>query len=374
MTTLLSDKNVVVISDVLGQRGGAYRATSLLCQALRALGANVTCFATYVESESQEDFQSRSIRIVRPLLRRGYRWDWPNRTLAWQARRYIENTRPCAVIVMGLTRLCGYLLESPVAVQLLVWELTNADPGNKFVDKTAARLLSRCRTVLSPALSIDQHIRATYQYEGPIERLPFWIEPGNRDYQQPPEKFSCDFLFLSRREDDKGLADLIRACELLQRWEYRPQVVIAGGGRSDAYEQLAEELGVRNLVRFVTLPSRSEAMEVLEKSRFVVLPSHHEGYPISLLEAAQRSVPVIATRVGAIPCMMGDGGACAYAAVRNPEDLAKVLRGCLSLSKDEYCRRRRDAFHRFCVLNAAGSNLSRILHISENTASVTGGT
>ena len=362
MTTLLSDKNVVVISDVLGQRGGAYRATSLLCQALRALGANVTCFATFVESESHADFASKSIRIVRPLFRRGYRWDWPNRALAWQARRHIENTRPNAVIVMGLTRLCGYLLESPVADQLLVWELTNADPGNKFVDAKAARLLSRCRTVLSPALSIDQHIRATYHYEGPIERLPFWIEDEGLPYSPPPEQFIADFIFLARREDDKGLRELIQATAMLSKEWPDIKVLVGGPGNKEPYVALARQLGVCENVLFRSLPSREDAMSALSKSRCLVLPSYHEGYPLSLLEAAQRSVPIIASDVGSIREVFGDCSGCSFVQSRSEESLFVAMKKLQETGSDSYASLRRQSHVHFGKL---ASNLAVLKRLTE---------
>ena len=135
--------DVVVVSDVYGQRGGAYRVTSLLSQSLADCGFNTTCFATWVDLDSLTGREY--FTIVQPLIKRGYRWNIPNRVLARQAQHMIESKSPVAVFVIGLTKLCGYLLNSRVADQLLVWELTNANPGNKFVDQSAAKGLSHCR-------------------------------------------------------------------------------------------------------------------------------------------------------------------------------------------------------------------------------------
>ncbi|MGV2336610.1 MAG UNVERIFIED_CONTAM: glycosyltransferase [Planctomycetaceae bacterium] len=186
-----------------------------------------------------------------------------------------------------------------------VWELTNAEQHNKFVDPLAVQRLNRVRGLLSPANVIDKAIRTNYEYTGCIERLQFWIEQGPDCYQPSPPTFSCDFLFLSRREDDKGLEDLIRATSITAFSSRNFRLLIAGAGNPDRYIKLTEDLQLADIVRFVTLNSRGEAIGVLSRARYVVLPSHHEGFPISIIEGTQHSIPFITTPVGAIPEMLG---------------------------------------------------------------------
>ncbi|MFM7168507.1 MAG: glycosyltransferase family 4 protein, partial [Planctomycetaceae bacterium] len=295
----------IVVSDVCGQRGGAYRATSLLCEALCDAGFAATLFAGWVES----DFQTaeRRWRLHLPVVRRGCRWSVPARFQAWQASRAIQRERPELVIAVGLTRVTGLLLGTAAAPHTLVWELTNAEPGNKFVDLRAVRLLSRARGMLSPATVIDRAIRQNYGYQGSIQRLPFWIEAQPAAQSLKPAEFDCDFLFLSRRESDKGLGDLLDAAAELSREGRRFRLSIAGAGSAEPFQTQATELINAGLVKFLSLPSRSDAMAMLRRSRFVVLPSHHEGYPISILESLQAAVPLITTPVGAVPEMLGEG-------------------------------------------------------------------
>lgn len=332
-------REAVVISDVYGQRGGAYRVASLLCHALADLGIRVTCFVTWVDQDSltgQEPF-----RIVRPLIRRAYRWDIPNRILALQATRFIRSREESMVISVGLTALCGYLLGSDVADRLLVWELTNAEVGNKFVSPRAAELLHRCQAVLSPAKVIDQSIRETYRYRGEIKRLPFWIEDEQLGYTPAPDQFRADFLFLARREDDKGLRELIEATALLRSEHPAVRVLIGGPGDETPYRRQAERLGVSEQIEFCALPSRTEAMAALSACRYLVLPSYHEGYPLSLLEAAQRSVPFIATDVGSIRDVFS---ACEGAIIVFPRDVASLFQqmtAALQFGSDVYNQKRR---------------------------------
>lgn len=347
-----------MVSDVFGQCGGAYRVTSLLSHALADCGYNTTCFATWVDLDSLSGREN--FNVVRPIIQRGYRWDIPNRILARQAQRLIESTNPAAVFVIGLTKLCGYLLHSRVADQLLVWELTNADPGNKFVDQSAAGGLSYCRKVLSPATTIDDSIRSTYSYTGEIVRLPFWIEDDGTPFSPPPPEFDADFLFLARREDDKGLRELIRATGVLAKQTDNLRVLIAGPGDDNPYRLLAEQCGASGCISFCSLPSRQDAMRTLSRCRFLVLPSYHEGYPLSLLEAAQHSIPIIATDVGSIREIFGRSDGCCIIPPQDVDALVEAMKSRLSMGAGNYILARRSVFRRFTELSSAASVRDRL--------------
>lgn len=346
------------MSDVFGQRGGAYRVTSLLSQSLADYGFNTTCFATWVDLDSltgQENFQ-----VVQPRIKHGYRWDIPNRVLAWQAQRMIESKSPVAVFVIGLTKVCGHLLNSRVANQLLVWELTNAHPGNKFVDQSAARALSHCRKVISPARTIDDSIRSTYSYSGEIARLPFWIEDEGIPYTPPPVKFEADFLFLARREDDKGLRELIRASGVLAKQIDNLHVLIAGPGDETPYRRLADQCGASQCISFCSLPSRQDAMQTLARCRFLVLPSYHEGYPLSLLEAAQYSIPIIATDVGSIREVFGSCDGCSIIPPKDVDSLVEAMKSRFTMDLVNYITARRAVYERFTQLSSQAAVRDRL--------------
>lgn len=357
----VQSNNAVVVSDVYGQRGGAYRVTSLLCRALAAAGTNVTCFSTWVDADSVTGDEAFS--IVQPGIRHGYRWDIPNRVLAWQAQRFVRSTQPTAVFVIGLTKICGHLLKSSIADQLLVWELTNAAPDNKFVDTTATNYLNRCRLVLSPAATIDNGIRQTYAYKGEVKRLPFWIEDEGLPAAPPPNIYAADFLFLARREDDKGLRELIQATAKLTQRHPAVRVLIAGPGDETPYRILAKECGAEDFVKFCSLPSRDVAMRTLSQCRFLVLPSYHEGYPLSLLEAAQYSIPIIATDVGSITETFGSCDGCKIINARDVDSLANAMRACFTMETEQYIAARRAVHQRFTELSSAEAIRRRLYSV-----------
>jgi glycosyltransferase involved in cell wall biosynthesis len=66
----------------------------------------------------------------------------------------------------------------------------------------------------------------------------------------------------------------------------------------------AAERGVAERVRF--LPPARTVGTLLRSVDALVLPSSHEGFPLVVLEAGWLAVPVIATRVGALPELFGE--------------------------------------------------------------------
>jgi len=373
-----------VVSDVLGRKAGAYLATWLLFRELARLGLKVTCFARHESWAGQES--TDQFEVVRPWLLKGCRRDWPGQCLAWQASRRIRREQPNLVFVAGVTLLARYLLKSASANQLLIWELTNANPGNKFVDREAARLLSRCRGLLSPSKAIDQHIRRTYGYQGPILRLPFWVEDESEKQKAESRKqkwdsgtmglrdngFAADFIFLGRRDSEKGLSELIKATAIVAGEYPAVNVLICGAGDEKPFETLARELGVSQNVTLRFFSTRIEAMDVLSRSRCLVLPSYHEGYPLVLLEAAQHGVPVIATTVGSIPELLNGSKAAILVPPRDVSSLAGAMLRILRESPHDYeqrCRTALDLFGRVSSAEVVATRLRNLLaQLKENSA------
>ncbi len=318
----------------------------------------VTCFAQNATRECGD--APLGFEVVRPIVRRGCRWDLPGRSLAWQAVRSIRRHRPDLVISVGVTRLARYLLRGDVAAKLVVWELTQASPGNKFVDGAASRKLGRCRGMLSPSKTIDENIRATYGYPGKIVRLPFWIEDEQLPAVPALAKYEADFIFLGRRDVDKGLSELLQATAIVARRFPQLRVLVAGPGDDAPFAALARDLGVAPHVSFRFFPKRADAMTALGQSRFLLLPSHHEGYPLVLLEAAQRSVPFIATRVGSIPEVYGGSRAALLVPSKDKDALASAMIIAMSEAPEDYGSRRLAAHSLFRGLASAHAVRSRL--------------
>jgi len=111
---------------------------------------------------------------------------------------------------------------------------------------------------------------------------------------------------ICRLSDEKGLKHLMRAVRFLSAKHADIKVVVIGEGPQE--KELRKIISDESLSEKVLLAGyREAAYNYLPLFDIFVLPSLTEGLPITLLEAMQAEVPIIATRVGGMPGLLGDG-------------------------------------------------------------------
>ncbi|MFC1812278.1 glycosyltransferase family 4 protein [Thermodesulfobacteriota bacterium] len=360
------NKKAFVVTSHLGTIGGGALAPLLLCQELTDLGIEVTAFTESLLFGDEEI--PNSFHIITPWFRKGCRWDIPERVLSFQVEKEIKRQKPEFVFMCGVTKLASSLLRSGIAGHLLMWEFTNATPQNKLVDQDAIRRLNNCRSVLSPSPVIDKGIRETYNYKGNILRLPFWVTDHNLMLVKSPETFSTEFIYLGRRDVEKGLNELVNATAVVAESNPDVRVLITGPGSDKPFRLLAEKLGIEQNISFKFFKTYSETMETLATSKYIVLPSYHEGYPLVLLEAAERSVPFISTDVGSVKEVFNGSGSGLIIPPNDVDGLANAMLQVLSENEKVYQARRsaaRAVFERVSSKEVVRKNLVRVLDAVE---------
>ena len=133
----------------------------------------------------------------------------------------------------------------------------------------------------------------------------------------------------------KGARVLLEAVAKL-RTERDVELVMVGRPRTDGpVARAVDELGIADAVRFVTgLPDPALA-DLFGSAEVAVVPSLYEGFSIPAVEAMACATPLVASRGGALPEVVGDCGVLVDAG--NPSDLAAALGDLL----DDEVRRRR---------------------------------
>lgn len=111
---------------------------------------------------------------------------------------------------------------------------------------------------------------------------------------------------VGRLSAEKGFDRLIRAADMVRRQGVPIQLLIAGDGNElSSLQALIDELSAGESIRMIGYCNDVPAL--LSISDLFVLSSLREGLPNVLLEAMAMSVPVVATRVGAVPRVIEHG-------------------------------------------------------------------
>lgn len=111
-------------------------------------------------------------------------------------------------------------------------------------------------------------------------------------------------LFVGRLVGTKGLPYLIKAMK-----DVNGKLVIVGDGPERArLESLVRSTGVKDRIEFAGRVSGERKAELLSNCKAFVMPSLFESYGMAVAEAMVWGKPVVASRVGGLPEVVGDGG------------------------------------------------------------------
>jgi glycosyltransferase involved in cell wall biosynthesis len=136
-------------------------------------------------------------------------------------------------------------------------------------------------------------------------------------------------LYVGRLVPKKGLQVLLRALSLVNDGE----LVIAGPYEKRYFEnlqRLVRSLGLEDRVRLKGRVAEDEKIDLMSSCSVLVCPTLADYHPIVLLEAQALGVPVIATRVGAIPEIVINGETGLLVEPNNELELAKAIETLLN--------------------------------------------
>jgi glycosyltransferase involved in cell wall biosynthesis len=136
----------------------------------------------------------------------------------------------------------------------------------------------------------------------------------------------------------KGIATLLEAFAKL-RTERELELVLVTrptpGGRT---ERLIDELGITEHVTFVNGISDSELVQVMGSAEVACVPSLYEGFSLPTAELMACETPLVVSRAGAIPEVVGPPGECAD--LVTPGDVGELEKALAALLDDPERRER----------------------------------
>jgi len=313
----------------IGGIGGSERHLLTLLPALRERGLDVSFLGLDDPARAPEPFYEalgvpfRRLRAPRDV----------DPALAWQVRK---ETRAVDLVHTHLVHADVY---GALGARRLVSTKHNDDPFRtgpfRFVERILARRAARIIAIT--------HALAHFQVErvglpaAKVEVVPYGLDDlpaawgANAPDPVPPD--ARVLLCVCRLERQKGVDTAIAALPHLPNTHL---VVLGEGPERAELESLARRLDVP-----VYLPGRvPDVAAWLRRADALVHPVRWEGFGLAVLEAMLAGLPVVATRVSALPELVVDGVTGVLVPPDDPESLAQAVERMLA-SPSEYGERGR---------------------------------
>jgi glycosyltransferase involved in cell wall biosynthesis len=164
---------------------------------------------------------------------------------------------------------------------------------------------------------------------------------------------------IGRLSSEKGVDIFLHALAQVVADAAPASAIIAGDGpERPALEQLSTSLGLDAHVRFIG--HVGDPWALYSAIDLVVIPSRSEGLPNVLLEALAADVPVLATRVGAVPDVLAQPGSGIIVEPGSVDQLAAGLTRALATLDSAEARAARAATLRPFSLELRAQSLEQI--------------
>lgn len=329
---------------------GAERHLLLLLAGLRQRGVDARLVILVERDKPMDDMlaeaRNREIPVTRLVIRRDY-----DIALPWRLRARLRDYKPDLVHThLVHADLYGYFAARAAGVPRVISSRHNDD---QFRYRPRWRQINRRMwRWYAGGIAISESIRQfAIKIEGaPAEKISVvhygidfdWL--GDDEIDSVRRRLRSDLglegdaLLLGmvcRLVEQKGIPYALEAMRRLRTQYPSAHMVIAGDGElAEELRRLASALGIADRAHW--LGWRGDAADLMSAFDLLLVPSLWEGFGLVLLEAMARRVPVIASRVGAIPEVIVHGET---GILVEPRDVA-ALEGAMARLLDDRALRK----------------------------------
>ena len=318
-----------------GSRGGSATCEPPFVKELRRLGRNVD-EQIYTYADTQVRLPARVIRVLRTIRRfrkqlRSGSFDLVHLNTSFDTKALLRDSLTLSLLRRNGTKIFLKFHGSDAGL---------LQTKNPFLIAMRRHLFSRADGI--GILSSEE--RANFVSADVSQHKLFLVSnvvngnalADNRNLS--PNILETDvpqLLFIARFIPEKGLADVIRACELLRERDLKFVLLCLGDGpaRRGAEREVAR-LHLQNYVRFIGHINEEEAAAFYATGTVLVFPTYHsEGFSMTIFNAAAAGLPIITTRIRAAADYLSEPDNCLWAMPHRPNMLAEKISDLLQNSE-----------------------------------------
>jgi len=200
------------------------------------------------------------------------------------------------------------------------------------------RVARRCRHILCPSESSARDVVTDFGVDpARIEVVPLGVD----EVFAPPALSRVPGRIVAMASADmpmKGVATLLEAFAKLRTERDVELVLVSRPKPGGQTERIIDRLAITDSVRFASGLSDAELAAVVGSAEIACVPSLYEGFSLPTLEAMACETPLVVSRAGAIPEVVGPDGLCAD--LVTPGDVGE-LEAALAALLDDPARRSR---------------------------------
>jgi glycosyltransferase involved in cell wall biosynthesis len=171
-----------------------------------------------------------------------------------------------------------------------------------------ARVARRCGTILTASQSSAADICRDFgAAPGNVRVIPLGVDT-RLFHPRPAPRVPGRMIAVASAADSpiKGVATLLRAFAKLATERDVHLIVVGRPGAGGPTEKLVAELALGDRVRFAHGISDTELAELAASAEVAVVPSLYEGFSLPAVEHMASGTPLIVSRTGALPEVVGD--------------------------------------------------------------------
>jgi glycosyltransferase involved in cell wall biosynthesis len=204
------------------------------------------------------------------------------------------------------------------------------------------RVARRMPHVLTVSRSSARDIVADFGVDPErVEVVPLGVEPEVFQHYRDPRVPGRIVAMASADTPMKGVATLLEAFAKLRTERDAELVLISRPKPGGPTERLVERLSIGEHVRFVSGLGDTELAELVGSAEVACVPSLYEGFSLPTVEAMACGTPLVVSRAGAIPEVVGEDGVCAD--LVTPGDVGQLATALQALLDDPERRLRMGA-------------------------------